>query len=96
MSYQQPHQGPGAHLTNELSQRTSDPLVGRKVMTRYPDNGNFYEAIITDYNPVEVCLNLCKIHRLIQFTTIWSFASLSVHHCDFLDHNSTILLYFFL
>lgn len=53
MSYQQPHQGLGAHLTNELSQRTCDPLVGRKVMTRYPDNGNFYEAIITDYNPVE-------------------------------------------
>lgn len=87
MSYQQPHQGPGAHLTNELSQRTSDPLVGRKVMTRYPDNGNFYEAIITDYNSVEVCLNLRNIHRLIQLITIWSFASLSIHHCDLLDHN---------
>ncbi|XP_008805473.1 LOW QUALITY PROTEIN: protein EMSY-LIKE 3 [Phoenix dactylifera] len=30
-----------------------DPLVGRKVMTRWPEDNNFYEAVITDYNPVE-------------------------------------------
>lgn len=33
-----------------------DPLVGRKVMTRWPEDNSFYEAVITDYNPVEVCL----------------------------------------
>ena len=33
-----------------------DPLIGRKVMTRWPEDNNFYEAVITDYNPVEVCL----------------------------------------
>lgn len=29
-------------------------LVGRKVMTRWPDDNNFYEAIITDYKPQKV------------------------------------------
>ncbi|XP_072995781.1 protein EMSY-LIKE 3-like isoform X1 [Typha latifolia] len=28
-------------------------FVGRKVMTRWPDDNNFYEAVITDYNPTE-------------------------------------------
>lgn len=28
-----------------------DPLIGRKVMTRWPQDNNFYEAIITDFNP---------------------------------------------
>ena len=32
-----------------------DPLIGRKVMTRWPEDNNFYEAVITDHNPVEVC-----------------------------------------
>ncbi|GMP61364.1 hypothetical protein CsSME_00023859 [Camellia sinensis var. sinensis] len=27
--------------------------VGRKVWTRWPEDNNFYEAVITDYNPVE-------------------------------------------
>lgn len=31
-----------------------NPLIGRKVMTRWPDDNSFYEAVITDYNPVEV------------------------------------------
>ncbi|KAK4764203.1 hypothetical protein SAY87_013641 [Trapa incisa] len=33
--------------------RTFDPLIGKKVWTRWPDDNNFYEAVITDYNPVE-------------------------------------------
>ncbi|KAG8087090.1 hypothetical protein GUJ93_ZPchr0010g9064 [Zizania palustris] len=28
-----------------------DPLIGRKVMTRWPDDNSFYEAVITDYDP---------------------------------------------
>ncbi|XP_074579546.1 protein EMSY-LIKE 3-like [Curcuma longa] len=28
-------------------------LVGQKVMTRWPDDNNFYEAVITDYKPHE-------------------------------------------
>lgn len=28
-------------------------LIGKRVKTRWPDDNNFYEAVITDYNPVE-------------------------------------------
>ncbi|KAJ0714114.1 putative ENT domain, Agenet domain, plant type, protein EMSY-LIKE, plant [Helianthus annuus] len=31
----------------------SDPLIGRKVWTRWPEDNNFYEAIIKKFNPVE-------------------------------------------
>lgn len=68
MPYQQPNQGTGALVINELSQRTCESLVGRKVMTRFSDDSNFCEAIITDYDPVEVCSNLCEIHRLLCIT----------------------------
>ncbi|KAG7550460.1 ENT domain-like superfamily [Arabidopsis thaliana x Arabidopsis arenosa] len=41
-------------LTNEPGESGSyDPLVGRKVWTKWPDDNHFYEAVITDYNPVE-------------------------------------------
>ena len=33
---------------------TLNPLIGRKVRTRWPDDNNFYEAVITDYNAAEV------------------------------------------
>lgn len=36
--------------------QVSDPLIGRKVWTRWPEDNHFYEAVITDYNPAEVCL----------------------------------------
>ncbi|OMO51719.1 hypothetical protein COLO4_37541 [Corchorus olitorius] len=32
---------------------TLDALIGRKVWTRWPEDNNFYEAIITDFNPSE-------------------------------------------
>lgn len=41
-------------LPNETPQGSFDPLIGRKVRTRWPDDNNFYEAVITDYNAVEV------------------------------------------
>ncbi|KAF8403894.1 hypothetical protein HHK36_012000 [Tetracentron sinense] len=44
----------GALVENEPAEATTyDPLIGRKVMTRWPEDNNFYEAVITDYNPVE-------------------------------------------
>ncbi|GMY16137.1 protein EMSY-LIKE 3 [Fagus crenata] len=44
----------GALATNEPSAgATYDPLIGRKVWTRWPDDNHFYEAVITDYNRVE-------------------------------------------
>lgn len=30
-----------------------DSLIGKKVRTRWPDDNNFYEAVITDYDPAE-------------------------------------------
>lgn len=47
----------GAALLSEPAEgATFDPLIGKQVRTRWPDDNNFYQAVITDYNPVEVCL----------------------------------------
>ncbi|KAF9597224.1 hypothetical protein IFM89_016365 [Coptis chinensis] len=44
----------GALAANEPSEAAAyDPLVGRKVMTRWPEDNSFYEAVITNYDPVE-------------------------------------------
>ncbi|KAL4585792.1 hypothetical protein LXL04_010418 [Taraxacum kok-saghyz] len=41
-------------LANESAETSAfSPLIGRKVRTRWPDDNNFYEAVITDYNPIE-------------------------------------------
>ncbi|XP_022876684.1 protein EMSY-LIKE 3-like isoform X1 [Olea europaea var. sylvestris] len=41
-------------LTYEPAEAASyDTLVGRKVRTRWPDDNNFYEAVITNYKPDE-------------------------------------------
>ncbi|PSS10024.1 Protein EMSY-LIKE like [Actinidia chinensis var. chinensis] len=69
MKMQYPSSGPTAGPTGrgQLGNRVSstalasepaegasfDPLIGRKVRTRWPDDNNFYEAVITDYNRVE-------------------------------------------
>lgn len=59
----------GALAANEHTEAaTSDPLIGRKVWTRWPEDNSFYEAVITDYNPAEVCIKkayiivICKAH----------------------------------
>ncbi|KAE8660321.1 Protein EMSY-LIKE 3 [Hibiscus syriacus] len=44
----------GAFATNETAEAAPyDPLIGRKVWTRWPEDNHFYEAVITDYNRVE-------------------------------------------
>ncbi|KAK6928646.1 ENT domain [Dillenia turbinata] len=43
----------GALVSEPAEGATFDPLIGRKVRTRWPDDNNFYEAVITDYNAVE-------------------------------------------
>ncbi|XP_031267308.1 protein EMSY-LIKE 3 isoform X1 [Pistacia vera] len=44
----------GAFVANEPAEpATYDPLIGRKVWTRWPEDNYFYEAVITDYNPIE-------------------------------------------
>lgn len=42
-------------LPNEASDvgTTRDHLIGRKLRTRWPDDNNFYEAVIVEYNPVQ-------------------------------------------
>ncbi|XWS52450.1 hypothetical protein CRYUN_Cryun11dG0071400 [Craigia yunnanensis] len=48
------HISSGAFATNEPAEAAPyDPLIGRKVWTRWPEDNHFYEAVITDYNPVE-------------------------------------------
>lgn len=63
-------------LANESAETASfSPLIGRKVRTRWPDDNNFYEAVITDYNPVE------GRHALVydQFTAneTWEWVNLA-------------------
>ncbi|WMV50561.1 hypothetical protein MTR67_043946 [Solanum verrucosum] len=59
MKMQYPIPGPSgrAHFGNRVSEPAEaasfDPLIGRKVKTRWPDDNNFYEALITDFNRVE-------------------------------------------
>ncbi|XP_009631006.1 protein EMSY-LIKE 3 isoform X1 [Nicotiana tabacum] len=52
--YQQAGPGSsGALRSGELAERPGDSFLGRRVMTRWPDDNNFYEAIITKYNAVD-------------------------------------------
>ncbi|KAM0025192.1 putative ENT domain, protein EMSY-LIKE, plant, ENT domain-like superfamily [Helianthus debilis subsp. tardiflorus] len=44
----------GAHANETAETPSFSPLIGRQVRTRWPEDNNFYEATITDYNPVEV------------------------------------------
>ena len=49
------NQVPNRASTGELAEGVSlDSLIGRRVRTRWPDDNNFYEAVITDYNPANV------------------------------------------
>lgn len=52
---QVPKQGFGGAISaNGVDEdNSSDPLIGRKVWTRWPEDNNFYEAVITDFNPIE-------------------------------------------
>ncbi|GKU94158.1 hypothetical protein SLEP1_g7687 [Rubroshorea leprosula] len=44
----------GPFVTNEPSEAAAyDPLIGRKVWTRWPEDNHFYEAVITNYDPAE-------------------------------------------
>ncbi|KAB1221101.1 hypothetical protein CJ030_MR3G024346 [Morella rubra] len=48
------HGSSGPFATNEPAKdATYDPVIGRKVWTRWPADNHFYEAVITDYNRVE-------------------------------------------
>lgn len=59
----------GALMSERAEGASLDPLVGRKVRTRWPDDNNFYEAVITDYNTVEVYLIV--INLLLVGFSFW-------------------------
>ncbi|GKV27527.1 hypothetical protein SLEP1_g36693 [Rubroshorea leprosula] len=42
-----------AVLSEPAEGAACDPLIGTRVRTRWPEDNNFYEAVITDYNRVE-------------------------------------------
>ena len=49
------NQVPNRAVVGELADGASfDSLIGRRVRTKWPDDNNFYEAVIADYNPVDV------------------------------------------
>jgi len=82
---QYPSTGPGGRtqvpnraVTGEHAEGASfDSLVGRRVRTRWPDDNNFYEAVITNYNPADVFTNLNYLG--ICFPLI---CCLNVHFCS--------------
>jgi len=45
----------------EAQAQNLDPLVGRKVMSRWPEDNNFYEAVISDYNAETVCFYYTEV-----------------------------------
>lgn len=44
----------GAHGSEPAGASSYSPLIGRKVRTRWPDDNNFYEAVITNYDEAQV------------------------------------------
>ncbi|XP_022982968.1 protein EMSY-LIKE 1-like isoform X1 [Cucurbita maxima] len=53
----------GALLANESAEAPTydETFIGRKVWTRWPDDNNFYEAVIRNYDPVKACLSRKKL-----------------------------------
>ncbi|KAL3537297.1 hypothetical protein ACH5RR_000663 [Cinchona calisaya] len=43
----------GANASEPAEAGSFNPLIGKKVRTRWPDDNNFYDAVVADYNAVE-------------------------------------------
>ncbi|KAK7323947.1 hypothetical protein VNO77_27449 [Canavalia gladiata] len=52
-----------------------DSLIGRRVRTRWPDDNNFYEAVISDYNPTDGRHNL--VYDMGSANETWEWVNLS-------------------
>lgn len=65
----------GAFANDLAEAATFNSLIGRKVRTRWPDDNNFYEAVITDYNSVEDRHAL--VYDLGTPTETWEWIKLS-------------------
>ena len=57
-----------------------DQLIGRKVWTRWPKDNNFYEAVISDYNPTEECSQIWHFDVPLH-VELW-FNLLFAKHCQ--------------
>jgi len=45
----------GAVVSNQPAEAANlDPLIGQKVWTRWPEDNNFYQALITDFKEVQL------------------------------------------
>ncbi|EYU42240.1 hypothetical protein MIMGU_mgv1a007277mg [Erythranthe guttata] len=67
---------PSGGLANEFAEGGSfDSLIGRKVRTRWPDDNSFYEAVITNYNPIEGVHNL--VYDMNTPNETWEWVNLS-------------------
>ncbi|KAJ0692271.1 putative protein EMSY-LIKE, plant [Helianthus annuus] len=59
----------GAHANETAETPSFSPLIGRKVRTRWPDDNNFYEATITDYNSKKtMILNIVETITKVALT----------------------------
>ncbi|KAL2996666.1 hypothetical protein AAZX31_09G000300 [Glycine max] len=80
---QYPSSGPGGR--NQVPNRAAmgehaegasfDSLVGRRVRTKWPDDNNFYEAVITNYNPADGRHNL--VYDMGSANETWEWVNLS-------------------
>ncbi|KAL1300823.1 hypothetical protein HN51_045476 [Arachis hypogaea] len=52
-----------------------DSLVGRRVRTKWPDDNNFYEAVIADFNPTNGLHNL--VYDMGSANETWEWVNLS-------------------
>ncbi|XP_027341137.1 protein EMSY-LIKE 3-like [Abrus precatorius] len=73
---QVPNRVTSGTVMGELAEGTSfDSLIGRRVRTRWPDDNNFYEAVITDYNPADGRHNL--VYDMGSANETWEWVNLS-------------------
>jgi hypothetical protein len=67
-----PSSGPSGRgqVANRLSSGAvpegADQYIGKRVKTRWPDDNHFYEAVITDFNPIEVFIIIDFQHICFQ------------------------------
>lgn len=79
----------GAHLSEPAETANVDQLIGQKVRTRWPDDNNFYEAVIYDYNPAEVNLGF---HTICFFVSIHPRDHATYRRCEVIMNQGIIVL----
>ncbi|KAL1554600.1 protein EMSY-LIKE 3-like isoform X4 [Salvia divinorum] len=57
--------------TDDTSESIHESLIGRRVMIRWPADSNFYEAVISEYNPVDGRHSLVYDSNLPSETVEW-------------------------